>query len=110
MNERVTGAMHYSLELERPGMLHAAIVRSHTPHAVITAVGLPGGLPAGCVLLTPADVADCAPYGCLVPDTPCSRRRRATPAIRWPPWPHPIRSWLRASRGGSSSPGTIFLR
>lgn len=70
MNERVTGAIRYSLDLELPGMLHGAIVRSHSPHAVITGVELPGGLPEGCVLLTPADVADCAPYGCLVPDTP----------------------------------------
>jgi CO/xanthine dehydrogenase Mo-binding subunit len=70
MNERVTGAIRYSLDVERPGMLHASIVRSQSPHAVITRVELPGGLPEGCVLLTPADVADCAPYGCLVPDTP----------------------------------------
>jgi CO/xanthine dehydrogenase Mo-binding subunit len=70
MNERVTGAIRYSLDLELPGMLHGAIVRSHSPHAVITGVELPGGLPEGCVLITPGDVADCAPYGCLVPDTP----------------------------------------
>src|SRR4029077_2387471 len=70
MNERVSGGMRYSLDLELPGMLHGAIVRSHSPHAVITGVELPGGPPEGCVLLTGAGVDDCAPYGCLVPDTP----------------------------------------
>ena len=70
MNERVSGGMRYPLDLELPDMLHGAIVRSHSPHAVITGVELPGGPPKGCVLLTGADVADCVPYGCLVPDTP----------------------------------------
>ena len=70
MNERVTGAIRYSLDFELPGMLHGKIVRSLAPHAAITDVTLPGGVPQGCVLLRPADVAGCAPYGCLVPDTP----------------------------------------
>ena len=70
MNERVTGTIGYSLDFERPGMLHGKIVRSLAPHAEITAVALEGELPEGCVLLTPADVADVRPYGCLVPDTP----------------------------------------
>jgi CO/xanthine dehydrogenase Mo-binding subunit len=70
MNERVTGTIHYSVDFELPGMLHAKVVRSFSPHAAITDITLPGGPPHGSVLLTPADVADCAPYGCLVPDTP----------------------------------------
>jgi CO/xanthine dehydrogenase Mo-binding subunit len=70
VNERVTGAIAYSLDFELPGMLHGKIVRSLSPHAAITATTLPGGVPQGSVLLTAADVADCAPYGCLVPDTP----------------------------------------
>ena len=110
MNERVSGRMRYSLDLELPGMLHGAIVRSHSPHAVITGVELPGGPPEGCVLLTGAGVADCAPYGCLVPDTPVLAATRATPGIRWPPWPRPTRIWPRALRGPSRSHGAIFPR
>ena len=70
MNERVTGAIRYSQDVERPNMLHAKIVRSLAAHAQITRIELPGGIPDGCVLITAADVADCRPYGCLVPDTP----------------------------------------
>ena len=42
----------YSLDFERPGMLHGRIVRSLSPHARDHGVELPGGLPEGCVLLT----------------------------------------------------------
>jgi xanthine dehydrogenase YagR molybdenum-binding subunit len=102
--------MRYSLDLELPGMLHGAIVRSHSPHAVITGVELPGGPPEGCVLLTGADVADCVPYGCLVPDTPvlaATARYAGDPvAAVAAPDPH----LARALRGPSRSPGAIFPR
>ena len=35
---RVTGAQPYSIEVERPGMLHAAFVRSPHAHARVVSV------------------------------------------------------------------------
>jgi len=64
---RVTGAARYAVDVERPGMLHAALVRATVPHARVRAVDA-SALPAGCVALLPADVEDCAPYGCQVRD------------------------------------------
>ncbi len=52
--------MRYSVDVERPGMLHAAFVRSPHVHARVRAVHG--------ALLGPADVADLGPYGCQVRD------------------------------------------
>jgi CO/xanthine dehydrogenase Mo-binding subunit len=63
----VTGARRYAVDLERPGMLHAAFVRS--PHAHARVVSVDGSaLPDGCVVLLPEDVADLHPYGCQLRD------------------------------------------
>jgi CO/xanthine dehydrogenase Mo-binding subunit len=64
---RVTGAQRYSVDAERPGMLHAAFVRSPHPHARVRSVDA-SALPAECVALTPEDVADLHLYGCQVRD------------------------------------------
>jgi len=64
---RVTGAQRYSVEIERPGMLHAAFVRSPHPHARVVRVDA-AALPEGCVALTPGDVADLGLYGCQARD------------------------------------------
>ena len=64
MDPRVTGHLRYSVEVERPGMLHAAFVRSPYPHARVLSVSGPGD----CVVLGPEDVADLSPYGCQVKD------------------------------------------
>ncbi len=64
---RVTGAQPYSIEVERPGMLHAAFVRSPHAHARVVSVDA-SELPDGCVALTPADVADLGLYGCQARD------------------------------------------
>ncbi|MGD9735843.1 MAG: xanthine dehydrogenase family protein molybdopterin-binding subunit [Solirubrobacterales bacterium] len=64
---RVSGAQRYSVEVERPGMLHAAFVRSPHPHARVSGVDA-SSLPAGCVALLPEDVADLGPYGCQLRD------------------------------------------
>jgi len=64
---RVTGAQAYSIDVERPGMLHAAFVRSPHPHARVVQVDA-SGVPAGCVALTPEDVADLGLYGCQARD------------------------------------------
>ncbi len=69
MDDRVTGRLRYSQDAERPGMLVGRILRSLHPHARVTAVRQVDALPPGAVALLPADVADCAPYGCIVPDT-----------------------------------------
>jgi CO/xanthine dehydrogenase Mo-binding subunit len=67
IDARVTGAQRYSVHVERPGMLHAALVRSPHAHARVTGVDA-SGLPDGCIALLPEDVADLAPYGCQARD------------------------------------------
>jgi CO/xanthine dehydrogenase Mo-binding subunit len=64
---RVTGAQPYSVEVERPGMLHAAFVRSPHAHARVLRVDA-SELPDECVALTPEDVADLGRYGCQARD------------------------------------------
>ena len=67
----IDGARHRRAALlgrvERPGMLHAAFVRSPHPHARVMSVDA-SALPAGCVALTPEDVADLGLYGCQARD------------------------------------------
>jgi CO/xanthine dehydrogenase Mo-binding subunit len=65
MDPRVTGAQRYSVDAERPGMLHASFVRSPHPHARIVSIDASA---AGGVVLLPEDVADLNPYGCQVKD------------------------------------------
>jgi CO/xanthine dehydrogenase Mo-binding subunit len=65
VDPRVTADLRYSVEVERPGMLHAAFVRSPHPHARV--VGIDASA-VDCVVLTPDDVADLGPYGCQVKD------------------------------------------
>ena len=67
LDPRVTGAQRYARDVERPGMLHAAFVRSPHAHARVLEVDA-SGVPDGCVVLTGADVAGSAPYGCQVKD------------------------------------------
>lgn len=67
LDARVSGAQRYAYDAERPGMLHAAFVRSPHAHARVRHVDV-SALPAGCVALTGADVADLGRYGCQVKD------------------------------------------
>ena len=67
VDPRVTGAQAYSVDVERPGMLHAAFVRSPHPHARVTGVDA-SALPEDCVALAPEDVADLGRYGCQARD------------------------------------------
>jgi CO/xanthine dehydrogenase Mo-binding subunit len=67
IDPRVTGAQRYSVDAERPGMLHAAFVRSPHPHARVVSVDA-SAIPADCITLTTQDVADLNPYGCQVRD------------------------------------------
>jgi CO/xanthine dehydrogenase Mo-binding subunit len=64
VDPRVTGRQRYSVEVERPGMLHAAFVRSPHPHARVVSVSAPDDV----VVLTGEDVADLGLYGCQVKD------------------------------------------
>ena len=64
MDPRVTADLRYSVEVERPGMLHAAFVRSPHPHARVLSIDAPDGV----VTLLPEDVADLGRYGCQVKD------------------------------------------
>jgi CO/xanthine dehydrogenase Mo-binding subunit len=61
----VTADLRYSVEVERPGMLHAAFVRSPHPHARVVAIDASA---VDCVVLTPEDIADLGLYGCQVKD------------------------------------------
>jgi CO/xanthine dehydrogenase Mo-binding subunit len=67
MDPRVTATLRYSVEVERPGMLHAAFVRSPHPHARVVSVDA-SAVPDDVVVLTPGDVADLGLYGCQVKD------------------------------------------
>jgi CO/xanthine dehydrogenase Mo-binding subunit len=67
MDPRVSGAARYAHDVERPGMLHAALVRSPYPHARVLSVEA-SALPSDCVVLLPDDVAGLGPYGCQVKD------------------------------------------
>ena len=67
MDPRVTGAIRYSQDVQRPGMLHARLVRSPFAHARVTSIDT-SAVPADVVVLAPADVAGLAPYGCMVRD------------------------------------------
>jgi CO/xanthine dehydrogenase Mo-binding subunit len=67
MDPRVTGGLRYSVEVERPGMLHAAFVRSPHPHARVVSVDASS---AGeeVVVLGPEDIEGLGRYGCQVKD------------------------------------------
>ena len=67
IDARVTGLQRYSVDAERPGMLHAAFVRSPHPHARVISVDV-SAVPADCVTLVPGDVEDLQLYGCQVRD------------------------------------------
>jgi CO/xanthine dehydrogenase Mo-binding subunit len=63
----VTAKLRYSVEVERPGMLHAAFVRSPHPHARVAGIDASAVAPE-VVVLTGDDVADLGLYGCQVKD------------------------------------------
>jgi len=67
IDARVTGTKPYSIDVDRPNMLHAAFVRSPHAHARVQSVD-PSSLPHDCVALVPEDVADLGLYGCQVRD------------------------------------------
>jgi CO/xanthine dehydrogenase Mo-binding subunit len=64
---RTTGEARYASDVERPGMLHAAFVRSPTAHARVRSIDA-SAVPEECVVLLPDDVADLHAYGCQVRD------------------------------------------
>ncbi len=67
MDPRVTGAQRYSVEVERPGMLHAAFVRSPHPHARVVSVDS-SAVGHEIVVLGPEDIDGLGRYGCQVKD------------------------------------------
>jgi len=67
IDPRVTGGQRYSVDAERPGMLHAAFVRSPHPHARVRSMDA-SALGDECVALLPDDVDDLHRYGCQVRD------------------------------------------
>jgi CO/xanthine dehydrogenase Mo-binding subunit len=67
IDPRLTGAQRYSAHAERPGMWHAAFVRSPHAHARVDRVDA-SAVPAGCVALLPSDVGDLRRYGCQARD------------------------------------------
>jgi CO/xanthine dehydrogenase Mo-binding subunit len=67
VDARVTGAQRYAIDAERPGMLHAAFVRSPHAHARVVSVDA-SSVPRDCVVLLPEDVDDLHLYGCQVRD------------------------------------------
>jgi CO/xanthine dehydrogenase Mo-binding subunit len=67
MDPRVTAELRYSCEVERPGMLHAAFVRSPHPHARVVSVDA-SAVGGDVVVLGPEDVGGLGTYGCQVKD------------------------------------------
>src|SRR5688572_10424717 len=68
---KIRGEAIYTADLSRPGMLHAKILRSPLPHAVIKAIDTPYAekLPGVVAVLTRDDLKDIYPYyGPLVKD------------------------------------------
>ncbi len=63
----LTGRLRYSQDVELPGMLHARVLRSPSPHAEVVRVDV-SAVPAGVTTLTPADVRDLGSYGCQIQD------------------------------------------
>jgi CO/xanthine dehydrogenase Mo-binding subunit len=58
--ERVTGRIGYTIDLELPGMLHAKLLRSVSPHARIVSIDVSKarGLPGVVAVLTGQDLVD----------------------------------------------------
>ena len=58
--ERVTGRVGYTIDLELPGMLHAKLLRSVSPHAKIVSIDVSKarGLPGVVAVLTGQDLVD----------------------------------------------------
>jgi CO/xanthine dehydrogenase Mo-binding subunit len=67
MDPRANGAVRYAYDAERPGMLHAAFVRSPYPHARVLSVDA-SAVSADGVVLLPDDVAELGAYGCQIKD------------------------------------------
>jgi CO/xanthine dehydrogenase Mo-binding subunit len=67
VDPRVTARLRYSADVERPGMLHAAFVRSPHPHARVVSVDA-SAVPDEVVVLSGEDVAGLGVYGCQVKD------------------------------------------
>ncbi len=67
VDPRVAGSQRYAVDMERPGMLHAAFVRSPHAHARVVSVDA-SAVPPDCVTLLPEDVDDLHLYGCQVRD------------------------------------------
>lgn len=67
IDPRLTGAQRYAAHAERPGMWHAAFVRSPHAHARVDRVDA-SAVPADCVALLPGDVEDLRRYGCQARD------------------------------------------
>jgi CO/xanthine dehydrogenase Mo-binding subunit len=67
IDPRLTGTQRYSAHAERPGMWHAAFVRSPHAHARVDRVDA-SAVPDDCVALVPGDVEDLARYGCQARD------------------------------------------
>lgn len=69
---KVTGKAIYTTDIQRPGMLHAKVLRSPHAHARVVSVDASRAraLPGVGAVLTPADVADLRPHGTMVKDQP----------------------------------------
>jgi len=67
VNERVDASIRYAIDVERPGMLHARLVRAPLAPARVVAVDA-GGVAGDAVCLLPEDVRDLARYGCIIRD------------------------------------------
>jgi CO/xanthine dehydrogenase Mo-binding subunit len=67
IDPRLTGTQRYSAHAERPGMWHAAFVRSPHAHARVDRVDA-SAVPDDCMALVPGDVEDLARYGCQARD------------------------------------------
>ena len=67
MNDAVTGASRYVVDLELPGMLHGRIVRSPLAHARVLGVDA-SAVPEDVVALVPDDVRHLLPYGAQIAD------------------------------------------
>ena len=74
MDDRVTGRIAYSQDVERPGMLHGRMLRSHPRTRACSACAWSTSCRRAASSCCPRTSPDTRLYGCLVPDTPILAR------------------------------------
>ena len=73
---KVTGQALFAADIVRPGMLHAKVLRSTVPHAILKAIDISeaAAYPGVVKVLTAADIPGCGTVGTLLKGESCTER------------------------------------